>query len=131
MNPVESSLRYSLLHTWARLEAEGTVTVGITAYAQYELGEIQYAGLPRAGAMVKKDASFGELESAKTVSDVYAPCSGTVVAVNAALIDDPAFINRDPYGDGWIVRVQPSDVAELDALVDHSAYEAHAGAQTH
>jgi glycine cleavage system H protein len=124
-------LRYSFAHAWARAEDDGTVTVGITAFAQHELGELQYAGLPRIGSTIVKDASFGELESAKTVSDLYAPCSGSVVAANARVIEDPAIINRDPYGEGWMISVQPSAPAELDALVDEATYDAHVATQTH
>ncbi|HEY5341299.1 MAG TPA: glycine cleavage system protein GcvH [Candidatus Aquilonibacter sp.] len=121
---MESMLRYSSSHTWARTESDGTVTVGITAFAQYELGELQYVGLPRVGSAVTKDAAFGEVESAKTVSDLYAPCSGTVIAVNSEVIGDPAVVNRDPFGAGWIIRVEPSQPRELDSLVDAAAYEA-------
>ena len=117
-------MRYSPAHTWAQAEEDGTVTAGITAHAQYELGELQYVGLPRVGSALKKDAAFGEVESAKTVSELYAPCSGTVVAVNATLIDDPAIVNRDPQGLGWIVRIEPSDPAELDGLLDQATYDA-------
>jgi glycine cleavage system H protein len=129
--PVARRLRYALSHSWGRTEEDGTVTVGITNYAQYELGELQYIGLPRVGSAVKKDASFGEVESAKTVSDLYAPCSGTVVAVNAAVIDDPSVVNREPEDAGWIMRVQPSDRLELDALVDQFTYAAHVAKGEH
>lgn len=122
-------MRYSLLHTWARPEEDGTVTIGITPYAQYELGELQYVGLPRVGSAVHKDASFGEVESAKTVSDLYAPCSGGVVAANAAIVDNPSLINHDPFGSGWMIRVEPSDRSELDALVDQTSYDAHVAAK--
>ena len=124
-------MRYSLSHTWARAADDGSVTVGITSFAQYELGELQYVGLPRVGSAVTKDASFGEVESAKTVSELYAPCSGTVTAINKAVIDDPAIVNRDPHGAGWIIRVEPSDPAELDALVDLATYDAHAAGNEH
>jgi glycine cleavage system H protein len=124
-------LRFALSHIWARPEEDGTVTVGITNYAQYELGELQYVGLPHVGSIVKKDASFGEVESAKTVSDLYAPCSGTVVGVNANLVDDPTIINREPEDAGWIIRVEPSDRVELDTLVDQVTYDAHVAKSEH
>ena len=124
-------LRFSPLHTWARSEPDGTVVVGITAHAQHELGELQYAGLPRVGSAVKQSEPFGELESVKTVSDVYAPCSGSVVAVNARVIDDPATVNREPYDRGWLIRVQPADPRELDALVDAGTYEAGVAMHAH
>ena len=107
------------------------MTVGITAFAEHQLGELQYVGLPRVGAAVIKDQSFGEVESTKTVSDLYAPCSGTVVAINADLIADPALINRDPYGAGWIIRVEPSQLQELTELLDQSAYDALVATQEH
>jgi glycine cleavage system H protein len=129
--PAARRLRYALSHVWARTEEDGAVTVGITNYAQYELGELQYIGLPHVGSAVKKDASFGEVESAKTVSDLYAPCSGTVVAVNATVIDDPAVVNREPENAGWIIRVEPSDRLELDALVDQITYAAHVAKSEH
>ena len=125
----DATLRFSPLHTWARSEPDGAVVIGITAHAQYELGELQYAGLPRVGSAVKQGEPFGELESVKTVSDVYAPCSGSVVAVNTSVVDDPATVNRDPYDAGWLIRVQPADVSELDALLDAATYEA--GVATH
>lgn len=131
MTPVARPLRYALSHVWTRTEEDGTVTFGITNYAQYELGELQYIGLPHVGSAVKKDAPFGEVESAKTVSDLYAPCSGMVVAVNATLIDDPTVVNREPENAGWIIRVEPSDRSELDGLVDQFAYAAHVAKSEH
>jgi glycine cleavage system H protein len=107
------------------------VTVGITAYAEHQLGELQYVGLPRVGAGVVKDQSFGEVESTKTVSDLYAPCSGTVVAVNSELIADPALVNRDPYGAGWIVQVAPLHLQELKELLDQAAYDDFVATQEH
>jgi glycine cleavage system H protein len=95
------------------------------------LGELQYVGLPRVGSLVKKDAPFGEVESTKTASDLYAPCSGSVVAVNQALVDDPVMINRDPYGAGWIISVDPSEPPELQSLVDQPTYDAHVAGQEH
>jgi glycine cleavage system H protein len=124
-------MQFSPLHTWARKEADGSVTVGITTYAQYELGELQYFGLPRVGSAVTKDRSFGEVESTKTVSDLYAPCSGEVVAVNSELVANPSIANHDPYGTGWILRVIPSELHELDSLLDASAYDALVAGQGH
>lgn len=115
-------LRFSPLHTWARVEDDGSVSVGITAHAQYELGEVQYVGLPRVGSAVRKDAAFGEVESVKTACDLYAPCSGIVVAANAELLANPEAINRDPYGAGWMMRVMPSDPQELESLLDEVTY---------
>ena len=115
-------LRFSALHAWAREEDDGTVSVGITDHAQYELGELQYLGLPRTGSLVTRDAAFGEVESAKTACELYAPCSGTVVAVNLELAGDPATVNRDPYGTGWMIRIMPSDRQELRLLLDEAAH---------
>lgn len=130
MTPLEPALRFSPLHTWA-LESNGTALVGISEYAEHQLGELQYVGLPRVGAAVRKDASFGEVESTKTASDLYAPCSGTVVAVNDGLIADPSLVNRDPYGAGWIVRVELSQPQELEGLLDRSTYDALVATQGH
>jgi glycine cleavage system H protein len=113
---------FSPLHTWVRPEDDGLVSVGITAHAQYELGELQYVGLPRVGSTVRKDEAFGEVESVKTACDVYAPCTGVVTAVNAELAADPFAINRDPYGAGWMMRVRPSDPDELQSLLDERTY---------
>lgn len=130
MTPIGERQRFSPLHTWAR-RTEDSVTVGITAYAEHQLGELQYVGLPRVGAAVVKDQSFGEVESTKTVSDLYAPCSGTVVAVNSKLISDPALINRDPYGAGWIIQLKPSQLQEFDELLEQPAYDAFVATQEH
>ena len=131
MNVAPSGLRYSAAHLWARLEADGTVTVGITEFAQHQLGELQYVGLPRAGSVVKRDASLGEVESTKTVSDLSAPCSGRVVAINEKIVNEPALVNADPYGAGWVARIEPVDRSELDGLLDEGAYADLAAQQSH
>jgi len=115
-------LLFSALHTWARLEDDDLVSVGITAHAQFELGDIQYVGLRQVGSMVRKDEAFGEVESVKTACDVYAPCTGLVVAVNTELAVDPSTINRDPYGAGWMMRMRPSDPNEFRLLLDVAQY---------
>lgn len=124
-------LLFSALHTWARPEDDGLVSVGITAHAQFELGELQYVGLPRVGSTVRKDEGFGEVESVKTACDVYAPCTGLVAAVNAELVVDPSTINRDPYGAGWMMRVRPSDPDELRLLLDVAQYLAEVDKVAH
>ncbi len=131
MTQLDPPLYFSPLHTWARAERDGSVTIGITEYAQYELGELQYVGLPRVGSTVKKDASFGEVESVKTASELHAPCSGTVIAINAELADEPSIVNNDPYGEGWIIRVDPADIGELETLDDRSVYEAQTAGLSH
>lgn len=125
------NLLFSPLHTWARVEDDRSVTVGITVYAQYELGELQYFGLPRVGQAITKDRAFGEVESAKTVSDLHAPCSGEVVAVNAEVVANPSIANHDPYGAGWIVRVRPTELWELETLLGPAAYETLVASQSH
>jgi glycine cleavage system H protein len=115
-------LKYHPEHDWARIEGD-TATFGITWYAQNSLGEVVFVEPPETGATVAKDTTYAEVESVKAVSDVYAPLSGEVVEVNAALGDSPEQINEDPYGDGWMVKVKLSDPAEADALLDAAAYK--------
>ncbi len=122
-----ADLRYSRDHEWARLE-DGRVRVGITEYAQDALGDVVYVDLPEIGREVASGGSLGEVESTKSVSDIYSPVSGTVVEVNADLADVPEKINEDPYGEGWICIVDPTDGAqlsrELDDLMSSEAYRA-------
>ena len=115
-------LRYHPEHDWARIEGD-TATFGITWYAQDALGEVVFFDPPVVGTSVSKDQTYAEVESVKAVSDVFAPLSGEIVEVNDALQDAPERINDDPYGEGWMVKVRLSDPAELDALLDVSAYE--------
>jgi len=120
---VPAELRYSSDHEWVAVT--GTkARVGITEYAQDALGDVVYVQVPDLGASVSAGDSFGEVESTKSVSDVYAPVSGTVVAVNEALADAPETINRDPYGDGWLCEIELADASELEALLDADAYQA-------
>ncbi|MDP9072475.1 MAG: glycine cleavage system protein GcvH [Actinomycetota bacterium] len=118
---VPEELHYTTDHEWARVEGGG-VRIGITDYAQDALGDIVFVKLPEPGAPVEAGASFSEVESTKSVSDVYAPVSGEVVEVNAQLADAPQRVNEDPYGEGWICVVAPSDPAAVDALLDAEAY---------
>ena len=115
-------LRYHPEHDWARIEG-GEATFGITWFAQDQLGEVVFFDPPEVGAEVSKDQSYAEVESVKAVSDVVAPLSGEVVAVNDALSDAPEKINDDPYGDGWLVRVKLSDPSQVDGLLDVAAYK--------
>lgn len=114
-------LKYHPEHDWARVEGD-EATFGITWYAQDALGEVVFFDPPDVGAQLVKDQVYAEVESVKAVSDVFAPLSGEIVAVNEALGDAPERINEDPYGDGWMVRVRLDDPAELDSLLDVSAY---------
>ena len=117
-------LKYTSEHEWVRSpgEAEGSVRIGITDYAQDALGDIVYVSLPEVGADVADGAAVGELESTKSVSDVYAPLAGSVVARNEALDATPELVNSDPYGEGWLFELVPSDAAAVDALMDAEAY---------
>jgi glycine cleavage system H protein len=122
MNAPEE-LRYSRDHEWARLE-EGVVVVGITDYAQDALGDVVYVKLPEQGQQVAPGDPIGEVESTKSVSDIYAPVGGTVTEVNEALLQRPELLNSDPYGEGWICRIVPADPSGMDMLLDASGYRA-------
>ena len=117
-------LKYSKEHEWVLVEGT-SATIGITEYAQEELGDIVFVELPEVGEKIVKDDPFGAVESVKAVSDIYAPVSGEVMETNEILPDNPETINDDPYGDGWLIRVRLSDPAELDALMDEPAYRAY------
>ncbi len=114
-------LRYHPEHDWARVDGEDA-TFGITWYAQDALGEVVFFEPPETGAEVKKDVPYAEVESVKAVSDVYAPLSGEIVAVNESLSDSPETINDDPYGEGWLVKVKLADPSQADELLDVEAY---------
>ena len=118
-------LKYTSEHEWVRNpgEGEGTVRVGITHFAQDALGDIVYVSLPDVGATVEAGTPVGELESTKSVSDVYAPVSGTVAARNDALDSTPELVNSDPYGDGWLFEVTVTDASAVDGLMDAAAYQ--------
>ena len=118
-------LKYTPEHEWVSVpdEGDGTVRVGITSYAQSALGDIVYVSLPEAGQEVEAGAAIGELESTKSVNDLYAPVTGTVVAANDALQDSPELINSDPYGDGWILVIDPRDPEQLSGLLDADTYQ--------
>jgi glycine cleavage system H protein len=115
-------LRYTKEHEWVREEDEGRVRVGITDYAQDALGDVVYVDVPEVGTAVTANQAFSEVESTKSVSDVFAPVSGTVLERNALLEERPELVNEQPYGDGWIVVLQVSEASELEALMDAGAY---------
>jgi glycine cleavage system H protein len=120
---IPDDLRYSTDHEWAKLE-DGKVRIGITDYAQDALGDVVYVDVPEVGRTVKVNDTFSEVESTKSVSDIFAPVAGTIVAANEALAEAPERLNEDPYGEGWICLIEPSDASELDALLDADAYRA-------
>jgi glycine cleavage system H protein len=118
-------LRYTKEHEWVRDEGDGRVRVGITDYAQDALGDVVYVDVPETGTEVTAGQPFGEVESTKSVSDVYAPVSGTVIERNGALEERPELVNEDPYGDGWMVAIEVADPGQLGALLDAKAYTSH------
>jgi glycine cleavage system H protein len=123
---VPSNLRYSKEHEWVSVEGD-IATIGITDYAQSQLGDIVYVDIESVGKSFSKDEVFGTVEAVKTVSDLFLPVSGTILEKNAELDGDPASVNSDPYGKGWMVKVRMDDASELDALMDAEAYQAHSG----
>ncbi len=123
---VPGELRYSSDHEWIRVDGN-RVTIGITDYAQDALGDVVYVQLPGVGVAVASGASFSEVESTKSVSDIYAPVSGTVVSVNEALSASPEQLNSDPYGSGWICVMEMSEPSEVSALLDAAGYQALIG----
>jgi len=123
MAEVPDDLRYTAEHEWVRVgQSDNTVRVGITDYAQEALGDVVFVSLPELGATVSTGAAFGEVESTKSVSDLYAPVAGTVTARNEALEATPELVNSDPYGEGWIVEIELSGDADLGALLDAATY---------
>jgi len=120
---VPPHLRYTTDHEWVAVEGS-TARVGITDYAQDALGDVVFVQVPSVGARVAAGDSFGEVESTKSVSDIYAPVTGTVRAVNDALADSPDAVNNDPYGEGWLCEIELADAAQLDDLLDAAAYQA-------
>lgn len=117
-------LKYSREHEWVLVEGD-SATIGISDFAQSELGDVVYVEVPEVGEKISKEDPFGAVESVKAVSDLYAPVSGTVVEVNDALPDTPELINEDPYGEGWIIRVTLSDPSEVDELMNVQEYTSH------
>ncbi|WP_328999127.1 glycine cleavage system protein GcvH [Kribbella sp. NBC_00709] len=116
-------LKYTAEHEWLKAGSDGPVRVGITDFAQDQLGDIVYVQLPEVGSTVRAGDACGELESTKSVSDLFAPVNGTVTAVNEALADQPDLVNSDPYGEGWLLDIEVEDAAEVAALMDADAYQ--------
>ncbi len=123
MSDIPSELRYTASHEWARLEADGSVSVGISDHAQDALGDVVYVELPEIGTALEAGQEAGVVESVKAASDIYSPIAGEVIAVNTALCDTPEQVNREPYT-SWFFRLKPNDLAELEKLLDADAYQA-------
>ena len=123
MSEIPTECKYLATHEWARLEEDGTVTVGITDHAQNALGDVVYVELPEDGQQISSGEEAGVVESVKAASDIYAPVSGTVVGINSALDDEPEKVNQDPYGEGWFFKLEPNDVGELEDLLDVEGYQ--------
>ncbi|MGD8922729.1 MAG: glycine cleavage system protein GcvH [Candidatus Zixiibacteriota bacterium] len=119
---VPAELKYTKEHEWVKLDGN-TAIIGITDYAQGELGDIVFVELPEIGTEVKQLDSFGTIEAVKAVSDMYSPVSGKVIGINSAVEEDPMVINRDPYGEGWMLKVEISNPSELDQLLDADGYQ--------
>jgi glycine cleavage system H protein len=122
--PVPEDRLYSKEHEWALIQSDGSVMVGITDFAQHELGDVVYLELPSQGANVIQHQQMGEIESVKAVSEVFSPVSGVVLEVNTSVQDSPELVNSSPYEEGWLIKVQPSDEAELKSLLDAKDYVA-------
>ncbi len=123
MSNIPAELKYIASHEWLRLEEDGTITVGITDHAQELLGDVVYAELPEVGDTITVDEEIAVVESVKAASDVYAPITGEIVAVNEALEDDPEIINSDPYGEGWLYKMKAADMADYEALLTADEYK--------
>ena len=124
MSHTPSELKYASSHEWARLEEDGTVTVGITDHAQEALGDVVFVELPEVGTVLAAADETGVVESVKAASDIYAPVGGELIEVNSRLEDEPETVNADPYNEGWFYKLQPADASELDALLSAEEYQA-------
>ena len=131
MSEIPAELGYAKTHEWARLEEDGTVTVGITDHAQDALGDVVFVELPEVGTDVSAGEEAGVVESVKAASDIYAPVSGTVTAINEVLEDAPETVNQDAFGDGWFFKMQINDAGELDELLDAEGYAEHCESEEH
>jgi glycine cleavage system H protein len=129
-NTFPADRKYAKSHEWVKVEG-GTGTVGITTHAATQLGDIVFVDLPEVGSQLEKGSTFGAVESVKAASDVYSPVSGEVVEVNAVLSEDPAQVNKDPHGAGWMIKVRVDNADELQDLMDAKAYEQHVQSEQH
>ena len=128
MSQVPAELKYNDSHEWVRLEADGTVIVGITAHAQEALGDVVFVETPEVGRELSAGSSAGVVESVKAASDIYSPIDGTVLATNPALEGEPELVNSDPYGEGWMFRLQPANPAQINDMLDAEGYSGLIGA---
>jgi glycine cleavage system H protein len=124
---IPDDLKYTEEHEYVRTKGDGVVEVGITDYAQGELGDVVYVELPSVGTKLGKHDVFGTIEAVKAVSELFSPLAGEVVEVNGRLDGEPALVNSDPYGDGWMIRVRPDDASAVDSLMDAAGYKGHIG----
>jgi glycine cleavage system H protein len=124
---IPADLKYTAEHEYVRVKPDGTADVGVTDYAQGELGDVVYVELPKVGAKFSKHDVFGTIEAVKAVSELFCPVSGEITAVNDRLDKEPALVNTDPYGEGWMIRIKVSDPAEVEALLDSDAYTKQIG----
>lgn len=131
MSKTPQELRYTKSHEWVKTEGDGTLTVGITDHAQDLMGDMVYVELPEVGGALTAEKECAVVESVKAASDVYAPVSGEVVEVNAAVTDAPETVNKDPHGSGWLFRMKPANAADVDQLLDATAYEALVASEEH
>jgi len=131
MSTIPAELKYSKSHEWVRRESDGSVTVGITDHAQDLLGDMVFVELPEPGRELQAGQECAVVESVKAASDVYSPISGEVVAVNEAISDSPELVNKEPYGEGWMMRIKPAAAADVDALMDADAYQALIDSEEH
>ena len=127
MANIPDDLRYTEEHEYVRKNSDGNVDVGITDYAQGELGDVVYVELPAVGTRLGKHDVFGTIEAVKAVSELFSPIAGEVVEINGRLDGEPALVNSDPYGEGWMIRIKPDDAGAVDSLMDASAYGKHLG----
>jgi glycine cleavage system H protein len=127
LSNIPDDLRYTEEHEYVRKTGDGLVEIGITDYAQGELGDVVYVELPSVGTKLGKHDVFGTIEAVKAVSELFSPIAGEVVEINSRLDGEPALVNSDPYGSGWMIRIRPEDGAGVDALMDASAYGKHIG----
>ncbi len=131
MSNVPGNLRYTKSHEWVKVEADGTITVGITDHAQGLMGDMVYVDLPEAGRQLDAGKECAVVESVKAASDVYAPVTGEIMMSNAALADAPETVNKDPHGEGWIFKMKPANAADVQKLLDAKAYEALVASEKH